>query len=208
MLRMSEFKRRLTNYRFFLIFSILVISCYKAPDLALIEPVPQPTFDTLVTEFALCRGDGVIVSKGLISGNLKFRYTTTVDQTFLEFKDMLGRTVIEIQLNGNSILAFDVLRKQKYSHQQLVSIMPILEVFSANDLRSTLWGIEPEVPDSSVQGIIESMHVESEITPYGLLVSRIDAQSKDKTQKMVIQIINREFGISYPELEKRLTNHG
>ncbi len=207
---MNEFSLRLTNCRLFLISLLFLVSCYKKPDIVPIDPIPvsQPTFDSLVEEFSTCRGDGVIITKGYISGNLKFHFTATPEQAFIEFKDLLGRSVIEIHLIDENILAYDVLRKQKYSREQLVSIMPILEVFSANDFRSTLWGIEPKIPSSSALEIIESMKIESEPTPHGILVHRIDATSMDKTQKMVIQFINREFGLSYPELERRMIKHG
>ena len=204
---MSVYGPRLTNYKFALI-TIFFISCYQLRHTSSSDFVPPVNNVDEVTTYKYCSGEGLVITKGVVKGNLKFRFSTSQNMSFIEFKDFLGRIVMEMQLRENELSAYDVLRKKAYSHEQLVSMMPILEVFSASDMRNSLWGIAPELPDTVIQKYLSNMHMESKQTDQGILLNKIDATSKFNDQHMIIQFLVREFDIVYPEMDNRIVNNG
>lgn len=174
---------------------LFLISCSQIQQ-KVIPPVisaDPPVFNDLSVEYTVCTGEGIITSRGMYSGQLRFRFTSGIDSTRIRFSDILGRQVLEIRMNGDSLTAQDLLKNQKYSTRQLVSRLPVLKLFTVRDLRDALWGIPP-VPSTydKIQTEVE-IKLESEPTEYGVLLQRIIVKGKKETN-MVIQFLSRKMG--------------
>lgn len=167
---------------------------------------PDMSIETAEIQKEYCRGNGIIVTKGIVKGQLKFRFSSDTHSAIVECKDLLGRNVMELSIHEDKLDAIDVLNSRHYTQEQLISILPILEVFSPINLHTALWGYEPNVPDTTLKKYLSELDYDFKSVDNEDLIHRIKAVDRSLSQTMIIDIVNREFGLIYPDQELKLTH--
>ena len=73
------------------------------------------TMDKLVSIYGQVRGAGMLTVKGKRSGKFNFTFTSDSHNTFLQFRDMLGRKTLFMRINNSSLSAWYMIQNEKYS---------------------------------------------------------------------------------------------
>lgn len=155
-----------------------------------------------------CRGRGQIISNGEYSGRLNFTFSTSRDTAFIQFTDLIGRKSLFMILSNNDARVWDIIHNQQYDLATIMLSFPLFELIQPEDLRTLLWGQIPAAfhPDENNRmNSIKAGTIQfySKQTEYGPLVSEINF-TVGSQQKVKLTIIVREFGSTYPHLEREI----
>ena len=204
-------KRVLLRIKILSIFLIIFFGCTKVknnfPDLLVPSIESKLTIKKLVSEYGHLRGKGSTTIFGKQSGKFDFSFTSNGYDTFLLFRDILGRKILLLEIHGDSISAWDMIQNQKYSKTSLVILFPFTEYLSPEKLTTLLWGFVPNL-DNDVNNKFEfenknvKMTFESNKQRVGSLIQKITYLDELNMDKYEILITNREFGSNYPDLER------
>lgn len=153
-----------------------------------------------------CRGRGQIISSGDFNGRLNFTFSTSRDTAYIQFTDLIGRKSIFMVLINDEAQVWDMIYNEQFDLATTLLRFPFLEIIKPVDLRQFLWG---EVPESIQKGTLNTpetletgaIQFHSELTQYGPLVTKINFVVDEK-QKVDLTISKREFGSTYPHLER------
>jgi len=147
-----------------------------------------------------------LVSTGSLSGQLNFRFTSRNDSTYLQFKDLLGRRTLFMQIFKDDVYVWDMLQNRRYTREKIVLKFPFLNTFEPFDLTRIFWGVVPDL-EKSFPGIEkEAQHEEFQVefkaeqTPYGYLVNKVIFKTDNGRNRIEIIINRREFGAAYVNL--------
>ncbi len=168
---------------------------------------PTLTMKKLVSVYGQLRGKGSTEIYGQQSGKFNFSFTSNGYDSFLLFRDILGRKILLLEINGLSISAWDMIQNQKYTQTSLVILFPFIEYLSPGNLTKLLWGIVPDL-NSEINNKFEfenknvKMTFETNRQRIGSLIQKIAYINESNMDKYEILITNREFGSNYPDLEK------
>ena len=163
------------------------------------------TIDKLVSIYGQVRGAGRLTVTGKRSGKFNFTFTSDSHDTFLQFRDMLGRKTLFMEIHDSSLSAWDMIQNEKYSETALVILFPFLEFLEADGLTKVLWGIIPDIDtDKNAKLEFESgntnIYFESERDRVGSLTRKITFTQGISSDNFEVIITQREFGTSYPHL--------
>ena len=166
---------------------------------------PSMTMKNLVSIYGQVRGAGRLIVIGKRSGKFNFTFTSDSHDTFLQFRDMLGRKTLFMEINDSSLSAWDMIQNEKYSEIALVALFPFLEFLKPEGLTKVLWGIVPDIDtDKNTKLEFESsntnIHFESERDRVGSLTRKITFSYGINSDNFEVIITQREFGTSYPHL--------
>ena len=81
----------------------------------------------LVSVYSQLRGKGSTIIHGKQSGKFNFSFTSNGYKSYLLFRDILGRKILLLEINGVSINAWDMIQNQKYDQTTLVILFPFIE---------------------------------------------------------------------------------
>jgi len=188
---------------------LIVNSCSKLPTIQPTPAIPEGkrvVYEDLKRLYSVCRGSGQLVSSGSLSGQLNFLFTSKGDSTYLQFKDLLGRRTIFMQIFANNVEVWDMLQNRRYTRDKIVMKFPFLKTFKPIDLTRILWGVVPDLEKSPPELEQELQHEEFQVefkaeqTPYGYLVSKVIFKTNSGQSKIEIIINRREFGAAYVNL--------
>ena len=73
-------------------------------------PLTVKKYGFLQNSYISCTGSGKIDSKGPFSGELKFKYMSQNDSSFMQFKDFLGRKALLMWLTPDEVIAWNILK--------------------------------------------------------------------------------------------------
>ena len=204
-------KRVLLRIKIWAIFLIIFFGCTKVknnfPDLLVPSIESKLTIKKLVSEYGQLRGKGSTTIFGKQSGKFDFSFTSNGYDTFLLFRDILGRKILLLEIHGDSISAWDMIQNQKYSKTSLVILFPFTEYLSPEKLTTLLWGFVPNL-DNDVNNKFEfenknvKMTFESNKERIGSMIQKIVYIDEFNMDKYEINIITREYGSHYTDLEK------
>ena len=204
-------KRVLLRIKIWSIFLIIFFGCTKVknnfPDLLVPSIESKLTIKKLVSEYGHLRGKGTTTIFGKQSGKFDFSFTSNGYDTFLLFRDILGRKILLLEIHGDSISAWDMIQNQKYSKTSLVILFPFTEYLSPVKLTTLLWGFVPNL-DNDVNNKFEfenknvKMTFESNKERIGSMIQKIVYIDEFNMDKYEINIITREYGSHYTDLEK------
>jgi hypothetical protein len=111
---------------------IIFIGCTKVKnnftDSLVSSAKPTLTMKKLVSLYGQLRGKGSTEIYGKQSGKFNFSFTSNGYESFLLFRDILGRKMILLEINGISINAWDMIQNQKYDKTTLVVLFPFMEL--------------------------------------------------------------------------------
>jgi hypothetical protein len=142
-------KRVLLRIKIWAIFLIIFFGCTKVknnfPDLLVPSIESKLTIKKLVSEYGHLRGKGSTTIFGKQSGKFYFSFTSNGFDTFLLFRDILGRKILLLEIHGDSISAWDMIQNQRYSKTSLVILFPFTEYLSPEKLTTLLWGFVPNL---------------------------------------------------------------
>ena len=204
-------KRVLLRIKIWAIFLIIFFGCTKVknnfPDLLVPSIESKLTIKKLVSEYGHLRGKGTTTIFGKQSGKFDFSFTSNGYDTFLLFRDILGRKILLLEIHGDSISAWDMIQNQRYSKTSLVILFPFTEYLSPVKLTTLLWGFVPNL-DNDVNNKFEfenknvKMTFESNKERIGSMIQKIVYIDEFNMDKYEINIITREYGSHYTDLEK------
>ena len=204
-------KRVLLRIKIWAIFLIIFFGCTKVknnfPDLLVPSIESKLTIKKLVSEYGHLRGKGSTTIFGKQSGKFDFSFTSNGYDTFLLFRDILGRKILLLEIHGDSISAWDMIQNQRYSKTSLVILFPFTEYLSPEKLTTLLWGFVPNL-DNDVNNKFEfenknvKMTFESNKERIGSMIQKIVYIDEFNMDKYEINIITREYGSHYTDLEK------
>ena len=204
-------KRVLLRIKIWSIFLIIFFGCTKVknnfPDLLVPSIESKLTIKKLVSEYGHLRGKGTTTIFGKQSGKFDFSFTSNGYDTFLLFRDILGRKILLLEIHGDSISAWDMIQNQRYSKTSLVILFPFTEYLSPEKLTTLLWGFVPNL-DNDVNNKFEfenknvKMTFESNKERIGSMIQKIVYIDEFNMDKYEINIITREYGSHYTDLEK------
>ena len=163
------------------------------------------TIDKLVSIYGQVRGAGRLTVTGKRSGKFNFTFTSDSYDSFLQFRDILGRKTLFMEIHDSSLSAWDMIQNEKYSEIALVVLFPFLEFLEADGLTKVLWGIVPDIDtDKNEKLEFESsntnIYFESERDRVGSLTRKITFTQGISSDNFEVIITQREFGTSYPHL--------
>ena len=142
-------KRVLLRIKIWAIFLIIFFGCTKVknnfPDLLVSSTESKLTIKKLVSEYGHLRGKGSTTIFGKQSGKFNFSFTSNGYDTYLLFRDILGRKILLLEIHGDSISAWDMIQNQRYSKTSLVILFPFTEYLSPIKLTTLLWGFVPNL---------------------------------------------------------------
>ncbi len=204
-------KRVLLRIKIWAIFLIIFFGCTKVknnfPDLLVPSIESKLTIKKLVSEYGQLRGKGSTTIFGKQSGKFDFSFTSNGYDTFLLFRDILGRKILLLEIHGDSISAWDMIQNQRYSKTSLVILFPFTEYLSPEKLTTLLWGFVPNL-DNDINNKFEfenknvKMTFESNKERIGSMIQKIVYIDEFNMDKYEINIITREYGSHYTDLEK------
>ena len=204
-------KRVLLRIKIWAIFLIIFFGCTKVknnfPDLLVPSIESKLTIKKLVSEYGHLRGKGTTTIFGKQSGKFDFSFTSNGYDTFLLFRDILGRKILLLEIHGDSMSAWDMIQNQRYSKTSLVILFPFTEYLSPEKLTTLLWGFVPNL-DNDVNNKFEfenknvKMTFESNKERIGSMIQKIVYIDEFNMDKYEINIITREYGSHYTDLEK------
>lgn len=204
-------KRVLLRIKIWAIFLIIFFGCTKVknnfPDLLVPSIESKLTIKKLVSEYGHLRGKGTTTIFGKQSGKFDFSFTSNGYDTFLLFRDILGRKILLLEIHGDSISAWDMIQNQRYSKTSLVILFPFTEYLSPEKLTTLLWGFVPNL-DNDINNKFEfenknvKMTFESNKERIGSMIQKIVYIDEFNMDKYEINIITREYGSHYTDLEK------
>ena len=204
-------KRVLLRIKIWAIFLIIFFGCTKVknnfPDLLVPSIESKLTIKKLVSEYGHLRGKGSTTIFGKQSGKFDFSFTSNGYDTFLLFRDILGRKILLLEIHGDSMSAWDMIQNQRYSKTSLVILFPFTEYLSPEKLTTLLWGFVPNL-DNDINNKFEfenkniKMTFESNKERIGSMIQKIVYIDEFNMDKYEINIITREYGSHYTDLEK------
>ena len=204
-------KRVLLRIKIWAIFLIIFFGCTKVknnfPDLLVPSIESKLTLKKLVSEYGHLRGKGTTTIFGKQSGKFDFSFTSNGYDTFLLFRDILGRKILLLEIHGDSMSAWDMIQNQRYSKTSLVILFPFTEYLSPEKLTTLLWGFVPNL-DNDINNKFEfenkniKMTFESNKERIGSMIQKIVYIDEFNMDKYEINIITREYGSHYTDLEK------
>ena len=204
-------KRVLLRIKIWAIFLIIFFGCTKVknnfPDLLVPSIESKLTIKKLISEYGHLRGKGSTTIFGKQSGKFDFSFTSNGYDTFLLFRDILGRKILLLEIHGDSMSAWDMIQNQRYSKTSLVILFPFTEYLSPVKLTTLLWGFVPNL-DNDVNNKFEfenknvKMTFESNKERIGSMIQKIVYIDEFNMDKYEINIITREYGSHYTDLEK------
>ena len=204
-------KRVLLRIKIWSKFLINFFGCTKVknnfPDLLVPSIESKLTIKKLVSEYGQLRGKGSTTIFGKQSGKFDFSFTSNGYDTFLLFRDILGRKILLLEIHGDSINAWDMIQNQRYSKTSLVILFPFTEYLSPEKLTTLLWGFVPNL-DNDINNKFEfenknvKMTFESNKERIGSMIQKIVYIDEFNMDKYEINIITREYGSHYTDLEK------
>ena len=204
-------KRVLLRIKIWAIFLIIFFGCTKVknnfPDLLVPSIESKLTIKKLVSEYGHLRGKGTTTIFGKQSGKFDFSFTSNGYDTFLLFRDILGRKILLLEIHGDSMSAWDMIQNQRYSKTSLVILFPFTEYLSPEKLTTLLWGFVQNL-DNDINNKFEfenknvKMTFESNKERIGSMIQKIVYIDEFNMDKYEINIITREYGSHYTDLEK------
>ena len=157
-----------------------------------------------------CRGTGNLISSGNFNGRLNFTFTSSKNDLYIEFKDLLGRKTLFIIIKSNDIIAWDIRNNRKYDKASLLIVFPFFEIIQPFHLAQFLRGSVPSDFSDPESILDRSSLTNGEIqfttnqTENGILINSVSFNLKDEKEKITISVNNREFDAQYPHLIKQI----
>ncbi|MEE9189660.1 MAG: hypothetical protein V3U16_02710 [Candidatus Neomarinimicrobiota bacterium] len=150
--------------------------------------------------FGSCAGSGVLFSEGDLKGKLKFTFTCSDDSSYVQFRDILGRRTLYMQLLKDEIYLWDMLKNRRYSSDDVRNRLPVMKFLDPNDLTAVLWGKIPDLEaienegDLTFYGDSTIFSFESSNTSFGSLVNQAKFKLDGMNNSIEIKITRREYG--------------
>jgi hypothetical protein len=186
---------------------ILICGCTNYDNKIIYDPfVRDLPYQEMRDYFGSCEGSGVLFSEGDLKGKLKFTFTCRGDTSYVQFRDILGRRTLYMQLLKDEIYLWDMLKNRRYRSIDIKNRLPVMNFLNPDDLTTVLWGKIPELEtikndrDMTFQGDSTIFSFESSDTPFGSLVNQAKFKLNEIDNSIEITITHREYG----KLNKKL----
>jgi hypothetical protein len=186
---------------------ILICGCTNYDNKIIYDPfVRDLPYQEMRDYFGSCEGSGVLFSEGDLKGKLKFTFTCRGDTSYVQFRDILGRRTLYMQLLKDEIYLWDMLKNRRYHSIDIKNRLPVMNFLNPDDLTTVLWGKIPELEtvkndrDITFHGDSTIFSFVSSNTPFGSLVNQAKFKLNELNNSIEITITHREYG----KLNKKL----
>ncbi len=132
-------------------------------------------------------GHGNLVYSGPNSGRMSFQYNCVQDSAYIQFKDILNRRILFIQIMPKNYQVWDILNNQRYYKTDFPSNFPLLASISGEDLARLLWGIAPKTNSKT---FINFTYEQSDV---GSVIEKVVIQPGNN-QLIEINFAQRQWG--------------
>ncbi|MBC8216005.1 MAG: hypothetical protein H8E64_05800 [Candidatus Marinimicrobia bacterium] len=183
-----------------LIVGLLLSACTRVQDVIQEPPPVILEYDALKLSYQTCSGSGKITSSGTVKGHLVFSFTSRNDSTYIQFKDLLGRRTMYIQLFENEIHLWDMMKNRRYSEEKIIEQFPVVSLISPLELTKYFWGVDPFESTTDVIPVAESkslnatLHSKSSVTSNGFETISLLFQDHQEDYELSLEITDREYG--------------
>jgi len=183
-----------------LIIYFILAGCSQSPRASFTnDTIMNLEYPELVNYFQTCQGTGVLVSKGDMNGKLRFSFTCSNDTSYLQFKDILGRRSLYVQLFSNEINIWDMLKNRRFHPTEIHERLTLLKYWEPSDITQILWGKIPTTKSPATSQSSGFDHDSTMIsfqtvnTAYGRLVNNARINLGGSNSSVVITISKREY---------------
>jgi len=180
---------------------ILIYGCSNYDNRIVNDPyVRDLPYQEMRDYFGSCEGSGVLFSEGDLKGKLKFTFTCRDDSSYLQFRDILGRRTLYVQLLKDEIYLWDMLKNRRYRSVDVRNRLPVMKFLNPSDLTTVLWGKIPDLEvienerDLAFYGDSTIFSFKSSNTSFGSLVNQAKFEFNSINNSIEIKITHREYG--------------
>ena len=163
------------------------------------EVLPSAIYRERIETHRIMNGRGSLVYTGQNSGRMSFDFNCVHDSVYIQFKDMLNRRVLFLQIEQENCQLWDILNNQRYSKTDLPNNFTLLASINSDELVRLLWGVAPEL---NSQSIIDFTYDQSDV---GLVIKKAVIQSSNN-QRIEIHISQRQWGRKNSNLISQIPN--
>lgn len=146
------------------------------------RPEPLPA---LAKRSTACQGRGYLTSD-TSDDRLLFRFACHADSGYVQFRDLLGRKVFYLQIEGDSLQAWDLQNNRRYAGAGTV-VLPSAGAISGCDLLDLLRGGRPSREDA----MIDFSYAQ---TGVGLTVEKAIFKADNSPAVLELHFTQRQFG--------------
>ncbi|MCK5331353.1 MAG: hypothetical protein KAK01_08095 [Candidatus Marinimicrobia bacterium] len=192
---------------FFLSFTgtmlIIIPGCSMySPHVGLVRPpevLPSAIYRERMEIHRIMNGRGSLVYSGQNSGRMSFDFNCVHDSVYIQFKDILNRRVLFLQIEQENSQLWDILNNQRYSKANLPNNFTLLASINSDELVRVLWGVAPEL---NSQSIIDFTYDQSDV---GSVIKKAVIQLSNN-QRIEIHIFQRQWGRINSNLISKIPN--
>ena len=174
----------------------------SAPSIVAIQTPPVAAISLLkerMETHRIMNGRGSLIYTGQNSGRMSFDYNCVHDSVYIQFKDMLNRRVLFLQIEQEYYQLWDIMNNQRYNKADLVNNFTLLASINSDELVRVLWGVAPEL---NSQSIIDFTYDQSDV---GSVIKKAVIQSSNN-QRIEIHISQRQWGRINSNLISKIPN--
>ena len=130
--------------------TIIFVSCSSNNDIQIINS-ENVKIEELKKEFSRVIGSGVLQGKGKSNFSSGFIFESSENNSFIVFKDFLGRRQYMIEIENNSIRYLDVRKKVKISDKEFNRFFPLSNQLNSDFYKGILWGDTKALNEIDIQ---------------------------------------------------------
>ena len=133
-----------------ILITIVFTSCSSSNDIQIINS-ENVKIEELKKVFSRVIGSGVLQGKGKSNFSSGFIFESSENNSFIVFKDFLGRRQYMIEIENDSIKYLDVRKKVKISEQEFNRFFPLSNQLNSDFYKGILWGDTEALNEIDIQ---------------------------------------------------------
>ena len=173
-----------------------------SPHVGLVRPpevLPSAIYKERMEVYHFTSGRGYIIYSGNYSGRMTFNYNCINDSVYIQFKDILNRKTLFLQIENDNYQVWDILNNQRYIENDILPTFTFVNSIESNDLVRLLWGVAPEL---NSQSNFDFTYDRSDV---GSVIKKAVIQSSNN-QRIELHISQRQWGRKNSNLISKIPN--
>ncbi len=130
--------------------ALIFVSCSSNNDIQ-IKNSENVKIEELKKEFRRVIGSGLLQGKGKSNFSSGFIFESSDNNSFIVFKDFLGRRQYMIEIENDSIRYLDVRKKVKISEKEFNRFFPLSNQLNSDFYEGILWGDTKALNEIDIQ---------------------------------------------------------
>jgi len=137
------------NRVIFLLF--FLISCAPNKNYVSIQSSDHAEILELQNSFSRSFGSGKLTGKGQSNFSSSFLFDSTESFSYIVFKDILGRKLFLVEIDGKNIRYIDMRKNKEIDIEEFDRFFPLASKFDNNIYKKLLWGVPNVFEDIEVR---------------------------------------------------------